>query len=1210
MDKWFHFKKYNKILTFASMIGCSLIMGCSECDAATAYSLEEADSGDLVKYSYNETTKKLETQAYNIRFNSDYYALTDGFDYEDYGIPLNINNDKDDIMCLYDLNPASIDNGVVTGSYTQYGLALNNQGITQISDVIFKNCNSVASNTTSGGAIYISELSNDIDKITGGFLENSNLSNADMGGAIYINANAGKKINNINGFFVKNVAADGAAIYNAGQIGNIHSDFLGNKASETQKDVHNGFGGAIYNANSIGTISSNAFVGNSSYSYDSDSKGGAIYNAKNGSIENVNSDFIGNFAFGINGLGGAIYNETDSNISKGVQSDFIYNYVKGDVAQGGAIYNSSNATINAISGIFMNNSANAENTAKGGAIYNEGTLNSIVSDFTGNYVEYRPKKDSDYDVGNSKTILAYGGAIYNNGLIKDIQGNFDGNYIKGKKSGTAQGAAIYNEKEITSVKGNFRGNYLDLDFASESKGGAIYNKGSFSTIGSNFIQNKINSIDGKALGGAIYNEGTINNIDGKNTDGKSITFYNNSVTSQSENAYGGAIYNEGTIGNIINTNFTNNYAVSTNGEAKGGAIYTTKDLNITADAANIEFSGNYTQSGNTKTDNAIYVDSIDATLNFNLKNGGSITLKDSIDGQIGEPEAPSLDFDFSNFGKPIFDESTGTIHNTPIIANNTTSEDEDAFKSYTVNITGDDKDKTTFYMLNQMNDATLGVSNTTINTVNNNIDTYTFYKFTINGDINLVADVDLKNEVMDTISASEYGTHNGTINVSGLNLITDSDKHVASVEFGEEALKDYVESSLDLTTVLGPIYTYQVEYEDGEFVFTKGSKKTTSSSGKHHNSSYTYSDDEDLDEDLELEDSNTETLKTAGGAGNEYTDYADFNPAIVSSLVATQVGIQTTMSQTYQEAFSNTETFMQMPKNAREALMEANRYAIASPDYNENMQYRSNDMLNSGIWFKPYTSFEDMPLKNGPKSHVVSYGAIVGYDSNFRELKHGWRNVGSGYIGYNGNVIKYSGLSTTMNGGLIGGTESFYKGNFWSAVTLAAGASVGETNTMYGKEDYTTLYAGIGSKTGYNIELKDGKIIIQPNMLISYTFGNTFDYTNAAGVRIDSDPMHTLQLNPNIRIMGNSKGGWQPYFTVGMVWNLLNETKARANGEKLPEMHVKPYVEYGLGIQKKWKENMTAYGQAMIRNGGRNGIALTAGFRWSLGKDNNKYQKL
>ena len=31
-------------------------------------------------------------------------------------------------------------------------------------------------------------------------------------------------------------------------------------------------------------------------------------------------------------------------------------------------------------------------------------------------------------------------------------------------------------------------------------------------------------------------------------------------------------------------------------------------------------------------------------------------------------------------------------------------------------------------------------------------------------------------------------------------------------------------------------------------------------------------------------------------------------------------------------------------------------------------------------------------------------------------------------------------------------------------------------------------------------------------------------------------------------------------------------------------------------------EKFSAYGQAMIRNGGRNGIALSGGFRWALGK--------
>jgi hypothetical protein len=115
-----------------------------------------------------------------------------------------------------------------------------------------------------------------------------------------------------------------------------------------------------------------------------------------------------------------------------------------------------------------------------------------------------------------------------------------------------------------------------------------------------------------------------------------------------------------------------------------------------------------------------------------------------------------------------------------------------------------------------------------------------------------------------------------------------------------------------------------------------------------------------------------------------------------------------------------------------------------------------------------------------------------------------------------------------------------------------------------------------------------------------------FDYTNAAGVRIDSDPMHTVQLNPSIRFIGNTKSGWQPYASVGMVWNLLNETKATADGVRIPEMHTRPYVEYGVGLQRTWADKFSAYGQAMLRHGGRNGVALTLGFRWALGKDSTK----
>jgi hypothetical protein len=174
---------------------------------------------------------------------------------------------------------------------------------------------------------------------------------------------------------------------------------------------------------------------------------------------------------------------------------------------------------------------------------------------------------------------------------------------------------------------------------------------------------------------------------------------------------------------------------------------------------------------------------------------------------------------------------------------------------------------------------------------------------------------------------------------------------------------------------------------------------------------------------------------------------------------------------------------------------------------------------------------------------------------------------------------------------------------------VSVGASVANNQTMYGNEDFAMLLSGIGNKTGYNFEFKEGKLILQPSMLMSYTFVNTFDYTNAAGVRIDNKPLHALQLAPGVKVIGNLKNGWQPYASVSMVWNLMGESNATANGVKLPEMSIKPYVQYGVGVQKRIKDHFTAYGQAMIQNGGRNGVSLTAGFRWALGHDNCKYEK-
>ena len=337
-----------------------------------------------------------------------------------------------------------------------------------------------------------------------------------------------------------------------------------------------------------------------------------------------------------------------------------------------------------------------------------------------------------------------------------------------------------------------------------------------------------------------------------------------------------------------------------------------------------------------------------------------------------------------------------------------------------------------------------------------------------------------------------------------------------------------------------------------------------------------------------------------GSSGNS----SSYNPSVLASSVSQQTGTYTTQLNTFNYAFQHAETFMNLPAIERVAYKNRNKYALSNVGVFSPLMTGAED---TGFWIKPYATFENIPLKNGPKVNSISYGTLVGYDELMVSLKHGWDRVFTYYLGYNGASQSYSGVDCYQNGGLLGATMTLYKGNFFTATTLSAGATVGEAHTMYGTEYSTTMFAGIGNKTGYNIEFNQGRFIIQPSMLLAYTFLNTFDYKNAAGVQINSDPTSMIQIAPTVRFVVNTKKGWQPYLAVGMVWNILAHSNIKANNEELPDMYTKPYVQYGLGLQRVVKDRFTAFGQAMIYNGGRNGVSLTAGIRYALGKDGHKH---
>ena len=351
-----------------------------------------------------------------------------------------------------------------------------------------------------------------------------------------------------------------------------------------------------------------------------------------------------------------------------------------------------------------------------------------------------------------------------------------------------------------------------------------------------------------------------------------------------------------------------------------------------------------------------------------------------------------------------------------------------------------------------------------------------------------------------------------------------------------------------------------------------------------------------------IDTSDNNLLLRFTGTGNGYND---FNPAVMVSPIAAQLGGYLSQLNSYDEAFRNLDMKMLMTREERKAFKMANLYAsevqpkVFSPTYLPEK--------DSAGWFRPYASFEKVNLKGGPNVENVMYGSYFGGDSQMKELRNGWDFQYSVYIGYNGSHQNYQGNSIYQNGGNLGATGIWYKDDFFTALTANVGASVADASTMYGSEDFPMLMTGVASKTGYNWELAKGKFIIQPSWLMSYTFVNTFDYTNAAGVRIKSDPLHAINMAPGVKFIGNLKHGWQPYVSMRMVWNIMDQTDFHANNVSLPELSVKPYFQYGVGLQKRWGDRFTGFLQAMLRSGGRNGIALSAGLRWAIGKDYHSY---
>ncbi len=112
----------------------------------------------------------------------------------------------------------------------------------------------------------------------------------------------------------------------------------------------------------------------------------------------------------------------------------------------------------------------------------------------------------------------------------------------------------------------------------------------------------------------------------------------------------------------------------------------------------------------------------------------------------------------------------------------------------------------------------------TLNTVNGVVTDFALGGFTLSADSNFYADVDLANSKMDNFLNTPTTYTGGTLNVAGLNLISDATSVNTSIPFANDTLKAHVNyAGGQGLTALSQIYKYNVGYDssNGNFDFTR-----------------------------------------------------------------------------------------------------------------------------------------------------------------------------------------------------------------------------------------------------------------------------------------------------------------------------------------------------------------------------------------------------
>ncbi len=238
------------------------------------------------------------------------------------------------------------------------------------------------------------------------------------------------------------------------------------------------------------------------------------------------------------------------------------------------------------------------------------------------------------------------------------------------------------------------------------------------------------------------------------------------------------------------------------------------------------------------------------------------------------------------------------------------------------------------------------------------------------------------------------------------------------------------------------------------------------------------------------------------------------------------------------------------------------------------------------FWVRGYTKSDTAKLKDGPELDSDIYGLYVGMDQAI-DLGLPAATL-SFYLGYNGAHQKDKDADEILNrNGMMVGLTLVAQEEI-----LFYGAGVNgyyNKNRVDGPSYFDSYGLNAAFKIGANFTSEEGMVTFQPAVMGSYSL---LAYEHDGATNFENT--HIWQVAPQATLLFDLGRGCEPYLKVLGSYARRIKDKEDSND---PDVYLKPYIEYGAGLQTQWI-GATTFIEIAWRDGGLDGLSLKAGINF------------